>query len=84
MAATRRGENGSIYPYETRKGLGCEHGPVPSDTTIVCAVDASRRATHVGEVTRSLAQALDAGVVLLHVFDPLMAPRRPRANSTSP
>jgi nucleotide-binding universal stress UspA family protein len=50
---------------------------VAPDSTIVCAVDTSPRAGHVAEVTRSLAEALDAGVVLVHVFDPMMVPAPP-------
>jgi nucleotide-binding universal stress UspA family protein len=50
---------------------------VPADITVVCAVDASPRARHVAEVTRHLAQALDASVILLHVFDALMVPAPP-------
>jgi hypothetical protein len=44
---------------------------------IVCAVDRSRRAHHVARVSRGLAEALDAQVVLTHVFDPMMVPAPP-------
>lgn len=44
---------------------------------IVCAVDRSRRAHHVARVSRGLAEALDAQVMLTHVFDPMMVPAPP-------
>jgi nucleotide-binding universal stress UspA family protein len=50
---------------------------VPSPTTIVCAVDGSGRAHHVARVSRQLAEAADAQVVLTHVFDPMMVPAPP-------
>jgi nucleotide-binding universal stress UspA family protein len=46
-------------------------------TTIVCAVDTSRRAHHVARVSRQLAEALNASVALTHVFDPTMVPAAP-------
>jgi nucleotide-binding universal stress UspA family protein len=44
---------------------------------ILCAVSASARAARVAKAARRLAAALDASVVLTHVFDPMMVPAAP-------
>jgi nucleotide-binding universal stress UspA family protein len=50
---------------------------VATHGNIVCAVDGSARAPRVAGVSGRLAEALDARVVLTHVFDPMMVPARP-------
>jgi nucleotide-binding universal stress UspA family protein len=48
-------------------------------SNVICAVDLSARAGRVADLSRRLAERLDARVVVTHVFDPMAVPTPPTA-----